>query len=91
MWAIEFGEPEKGRTTSHMLERMQPGMFAQLVVVPLFTEHRILTQVAGHKLNVVKGLPPLTITEDDVDGFAAALEQGSARRSGSTGRWRASR
>src|SRR4051794_6721562 len=38
MWAIEFGEPEKGRTTWRMLERMQPGIFAQLVVVPLFTD-----------------------------------------------------
>jgi ornithine--oxo-acid transaminase len=74
MWAIEFGEPESGRTTWRLLERMQPGIFAQLVVVPLFTEHRILSQVAGHRVNVVKGLPPLTITEDDVDWFATGLD-----------------
>src|SRR6185295_1499750 len=74
MWAIEFGEPESGRTTWRILERMQPGIFAQLVVVPLFTEHRILSQVAGHKINIVKGLPPLTITEEDVDWFATALD-----------------
>jgi ornithine--oxo-acid transaminase len=74
MWAIEFGEPDKGRTTWRMLERMQPGIFAQLVVVPLFTDHRILSQVAGHRVNVVKGLPPLTITEGDVDWFAGALD-----------------
>ena len=59
MWAIEFGEPDKGRTTWRMLEKMQPGIFAQLVVVPLFTDHRILSQVAGHRVNIVKGLPPL--------------------------------
>jgi ornithine--oxo-acid transaminase len=58
-----------------MLEKMQPGIFAQLVVVPLFTDHRILSQVAGHKVNIVKGLPPLTISEDDVDWFATALDQ----------------
>jgi ornithine--oxo-acid transaminase len=75
MWAIEFGEPESGRTTWRMLERMQPGIFAQLVVVPLFTEHRILSQVAGHRVNVVKGLPALTISEDDVDWFASALDE----------------
>src|SRR5207247_8551100 len=75
MWAIEFGEPDKGRTTWRMLERMQPGIFAQLVVVPLFTDHRILSQVAGHQVNVVKGLPALTISEDDVDWFAGALDQ----------------
>jgi ornithine--oxo-acid transaminase len=74
MWAIEFGEPSKGRTTWRMLEKAQPGIFAQLVVVPLFTDHRILSQVAGHRVNVVKGLPPLTIGEADVDWFASALD-----------------
>jgi ornithine--oxo-acid transaminase len=58
-----------------MLEKMQAGIFAQLVVVPLFTDHRILSQVAGHKVNVVKGLPPLTISEEDVDWFATALDR----------------
>jgi ornithine--oxo-acid transaminase len=74
MWAIEFGEPDKGRTTWRVLEKAQPGIFAQLVVVPLFTDHRILSQVAGHRVNVVKGLPPLTIADEDVDWFAAALD-----------------
>jgi ornithine--oxo-acid transaminase len=74
MWAIEFGEPSSGRTTWRMLERMQPGIFAQLVVVPLFTDHRILSQVAGHRVNVVKGLPALTLSEEDVEWFASALD-----------------
>jgi ornithine--oxo-acid transaminase len=73
IWAIEFGDP--GRSAAwRMLERVQPGIFAQLVVVPLFREHRILSQVAGHKVNIVKGIPPLTITDDDVDWFATALD-----------------
>jgi ornithine--oxo-acid transaminase len=84
IWAIEFGEPDKGRTTWRMLEKMQPGIFAQLVVVPLFTDHRILSQVAGHRVNIVKGLPPLTITEEDVDWFATALDEvvGEAQKMG---------
>ena len=45
---------------------MQPGLFAQLVVQPLFSEHRILTQVAGHKLAVLKVLPPLVLGDTDV-------------------------
>ena len=40
------------------------GLFAQLVVVPLFRDHRILSQVAGHGLPVIKGLPPLTVGEE---------------------------
>jgi ornithine--oxo-acid transaminase len=73
MWAIEFGEPRAGRMSWRMLERVQPGLFAQLVVHPLFSEHRILTQVAGHKLAVVKVLPPLVLDEADVEEFADAL------------------
>jgi ornithine--oxo-acid transaminase len=57
-----------------MLERVQTGLFAQLVVVPLFSEHRILTQVAGHDSNVIKILPPLVISDADVDWFVDALE-----------------
>jgi ornithine--oxo-acid transaminase len=53
---------------------MQPALFSQLVVVPLFTVHRVLSQVAGHGLNVIKGLPPLVLTEEDVDWFVAALD-----------------
>jgi ornithine--oxo-acid transaminase len=74
MWAIEFAEPARGSRAWRAVERAQHGLFAQFVVIPLFTEHRILSQVAGHGLNVVKGLPPLTLTEDDVDEFAEALD-----------------
>lgn len=80
MWAIEFGEPaDGGRRSWRLLERAQPGLFAQLVVVPLFTEHAILSQVAGHRLNVLKVLPPLVISEEDVERFAAALDTVLAR------------
>src|SRR5215210_1467140 len=60
MWAIEFGEPPAGRRSYRLLDRIQPGLFAQLVVVPLFRDHRILSQVAGHNIPVIKGIPPLT-------------------------------
>lgn len=74
MWAIEFAEPTRRRTSWRVVERMHAGLFAQLVVVPLLTDHRILIQVAGHRMNVVRGMPPLVLTEADVDEFAAALE-----------------
>jgi acetylornithine/succinyldiaminopimelate/putrescine aminotransferase len=73
MWAIEFGEPRSGRLSWKMIERMQPGLFAQLVVQPLFSQHRILSQVAGHKMAVLKVLPPLVVTEADVDYFVDSL------------------
>jgi ornithine--oxo-acid transaminase len=75
-WAIEFGEPEHGgRRTYRMIERAQPGLFAQLVVVPLFTKRHILTQVAGHDMAVIRILPPLVLTDEDVEEFADALRR----------------
>jgi len=74
MWALEFGEPEHGRLAWRVMERMQTGLFAQLVVVPLFTKHRILSQVAGYEMPILKALPPLVITKQDIDDFVDALE-----------------
>jgi ornithine--oxo-acid transaminase len=61
------------------IERAQPGLFSQLVTVPLFHRHRIFCQVAGHRMNVIKALPPLVIEEQDVRRFAEALDDVLAR------------
>jgi ornithine--oxo-acid transaminase len=77
MWAIEFGPPA-GATARRLwerVERRQPGLFSQLVTVPLFHEHHIFCQVAGHRMNVIKALPALTIEESEIRRFADALEQ----------------
>jgi ornithine--oxo-acid transaminase len=77
MWAIEFGPPAgaSARRLWERVERRQPGLFSQLVTVPMFHEHRIFCQVAGHHMNVIKALPALTIEESEIRRFAAALEQ----------------
>jgi ornithine--oxo-acid transaminase len=77
IWAIELGPPagKAARRLWEAIERRQPGLFAQMVIVPLFHEHRILTQVAGHHMNVVKALPPLVTGEDELRRFASALRE----------------
>jgi ornithine--oxo-acid transaminase len=84
MWAIELGPPEgrAARALWQRLEGVQPGLYAQLIVVPLFHEHRILCQVAGHRMNVIKALPALTVAEEEIRRFTAALEEvvGAAER-----------
>ncbi|MFN2615512.1 MAG: aspartate aminotransferase family protein [Thermoleophilaceae bacterium] len=76
MWALELGPPAGGsaRRTWDFVERRQPGLVAQLLAVPLFAEHRILIQVAGHRTNVIKALPPLVTEEAELERFAAALD-----------------
>jgi len=71
MIGIEFGRPpsRSGKAMWSTLNAARPGLFAQLVVVPLFTRHRILTQVAGDYMPVIKLIPPLCITSDDVGEF----------------------
>jgi ornithine--oxo-acid transaminase len=77
MWAIEFGPPagRASRSLWDAVERRQSGLFAQLITVPLFHEHKILCQVAGHHMNTIKALPALVVEESEIRRFAAALEQ----------------
>jgi ornithine--oxo-acid transaminase len=76
MIAIEFHEPpEIGlRMAWRFLHRIDRSLFPQMVVVPLMSKHRILTQVAGHNMDVIKILPPLMIGQKEVDRFVAALD-----------------
>jgi ornithine--oxo-acid transaminase len=77
MIGLVFGEPKSFRMRSRfkVLEAMHKGLFSQLVVGPLFQRHGILTQVAGDQMNVVKLLPPLIWSEEDVEYLAASLDE----------------
>jgi ornithine--oxo-acid transaminase len=76
MIGMEFGKPDtlKLRTSWNMLQKARRGLFAQMVVVALFQRHRILTQVSGDHMEVIKLLPTLTIGDAEVQMFADALE-----------------
>jgi ornithine--oxo-acid transaminase len=74
MWAIEFAEPETLSRSYRLVERLQSGLFAQLVVAPLFRDHHVLIQVAGHGIPVIKGIPPLIVSDEDVTYFAESLD-----------------
>ncbi len=76
MIAIEFHEPTefKLRMAWKLLHKVDKVLFAQMVVSQLLAKHRILTQVAGHGMDVVKILPPLIIGEKEIDLFVNALD-----------------
>ena len=75
MVGIEFGQPKALRLRSQwtMLRAVRRGLFTQMIVGALYHRHRILTQVAGDHMEVLKLLPPLTIGEAEVDLFVDAL------------------
>jgi ornithine--oxo-acid transaminase len=76
MIAIEFHEPKelKLKMAWKVLHKIDKVLFAQMVVTQMLSKHRILTQVAGHAMDVVKILPPLIIKEKEVDMFVNALD-----------------
>lgn len=77
MIAIEFGPPKSLalKAAWGMLETANKGLFCQMVTIPLFKEHHILSQVAGHGMNVVKLLPPLNLTQKDRDWIIRAFDK----------------
>lgn len=76
MIGLVFGEPKSlgQRARFRALETAHTGLYSQIIVGPLFTRHRILTQVAADSMNVVKLLPPLTIGQEEVDYFSESLD-----------------
>jgi 4-aminobutyrate aminotransferase-like enzyme len=76
MVAIEFHQPRElaSRMGWKLLHMVEPELFAQMLVTSLFTKHRILTQIAGHAMDVMKILPPLIIGEVEIDRFVKALD-----------------
>lgn len=75
MIALEFTEPKSLslKLSWKMLEAANKGLFSQMITVPLFRRHRILSQVAGHGMNIVKFIPPLILTESDIEWLVGAV------------------
>jgi len=67
MIGIEFGAPKSFalKASWNVLETASAGLFCQLITIPLFKDHKILTQVSGHASHTIKILPCLTITDND--------------------------
>ena len=76
MIGIEFGTPRSLnlKLSWNMLEAASKGLFCQLVTIPLFRDHKILTQVAGHASHTIKLLPSLLITDQDCDRIEGAFD-----------------
>jgi ornithine--oxo-acid transaminase len=76
MIGVEFGSPKslKLKATWNLLEAASSGLFGQLICIPLFKDHKVLTQVAGHANPTIKLLPPLNISDADCDWIESAFD-----------------
>ncbi|MGC8540605.1 MAG: aspartate aminotransferase family protein [Phycisphaerae bacterium] len=78
MFGIDFARPEnslKLRLAWDMLHKLNFGVFGQMIIIPLLKKHHILTQVAGYHTEVIKFLPPLVATKQDMDWFLQAMQE----------------
>jgi ornithine--oxo-acid transaminase len=76
MIGIEFGAPQSLglKAAWTLMHKMDKSLFPQAAIIPLMDRHHIITQVAGHHIDVIKLLPPLVINEEDVRWFLDAFE-----------------
>lgn len=76
MVGIEFGPPRSLglKAAWAVMHKLDKSLFPQAAIIPLLDKHHIITQVAGHHIDVVKLLPPLVIGEKDVNWFLTAFE-----------------
>jgi ornithine--oxo-acid transaminase len=76
MLGVEFGAPRslKLKAAWSLLEAVNAGLFCQLITIPLFKDHKVLSQVAGHGNHCVKLLPSLIIDARDCDWIVSAFD-----------------
>jgi len=77
LMGIEFTAPQslRLRVPFEAFMRIHPAMFGQIVVMRLFWDSGILTQICGNNFMVLKVAPPLVVTDDEIDEFVSAIEQ----------------
>ena len=72
---IEFQAPEKLalKLAFESFRKVHPAMFGQIVVMKMFREKNILTQICGNNFMVLKVAPPLVVSELHLERFVTAI------------------
>jgi ornithine--oxo-acid transaminase len=72
---IEFRSPQRValRLPFEAFAKIHPAMFGQILVMRLFREHGILTQICGNDFMVLKVAPPLVISSSQITEFVTAV------------------
>jgi ornithine--oxo-acid transaminase len=74
---IEFRSPQqlRLRIAYEGFMKIHPAMFGQIIVMRLFRDHDILTQICGNHFTVLKAAPPLVVTEEQMEQFVRAVRE----------------
>jgi ornithine--oxo-acid transaminase len=72
---IEFAAPTKIslRVPFEAFHHIHPAMFGQILVMRMFREKNILTQICGNNFMVLKAAPPLVVKQEQLNEFVAAI------------------
>ena len=86
---IEFTPPRglSRRVSFEAFSKIHPAMFGQILVMRLFRDYGILTQICGNDFMVLKVAPPLVVTEEQVDEFMTGIRSVVELAHSSSGFW----
>jgi len=72
---IVFRAPRslKLRLSYEAFHRIHPAMFGQIIVMRLYRDHSILTQICGNNFMVLKAAPPLNVPDESLEAFIRGL------------------
>jgi ornithine--oxo-acid transaminase len=74
---VEFRPPKRLRlrVPFEAFARIHPAMFGQVLVMRLFHDKGLLTQICGNDFMVLKVAPPLVVTSEHLDRFIAGFSE----------------
>src|SRR6202030_1838652 len=74
---IEFGSPSKLmlKAAFEVFMKIHPAMFGQIVVMRMFRDKNILTQICGNNFMVLKVAPPLVASKEQLDEFVSSIRE----------------
>jgi ornithine--oxo-acid transaminase len=86
---IEFRPPAKLslKLSFQAFRAIHPAMFGQMLVMRLFRQEKILTQMCGNNFMILKTAPPLIVDEEQIHSFVRAAEHVVSDMHNSTGFW----
>jgi ornithine--oxo-acid transaminase len=74
---IEFTAPRKLtlKVPFEAFQSIHSAMFGQVIVMRMFRDHNILTQICGNNFMVLKVAPPLVVTQEELSEFVSSIHE----------------